>query len=70
MLKDNSIISSSWIPAKLFIIENYTDNANKDVPLTVETEIFFVSLSLSCADFFFGRLINRFLYKNVFILLR
>ena len=26
----------SWCSAKLFIVQNYTENANGDVPLTVE----------------------------------
>ena len=37
VLKENySIISRSWSSAKLFIMHNYTDNANGDVPFTVE----------------------------------
>ena len=36
VLKENSIIGKSWSSAKLFIVQNYTENANGDVPLTVE----------------------------------
>ena len=36
VLKENSITGRSWSSAKLFIMQNYTDNANGDVPLTVE----------------------------------
>ena len=36
VLKENSIIDRSWSSAKLFIVQNYTENANGDVPLTVE----------------------------------
>ena len=36
VLKKNSIIGRSWSSAKLFIVQNYTENANGDVPLTVE----------------------------------
>ena len=36
VLKENSIIGRNWGSAKLFIVQNYTDNANGDVPLTVE----------------------------------
>ena len=36
VLKENSIIDRNWGSAKLFIVQNYTDNANVDVPLTVE----------------------------------
>ena len=34
VLKENSIIGRSWSSAKFFIMQNYTDNANGDVPLT------------------------------------
>ena len=34
VLKENS--GRNWSSAKLFIKQNYTDNANGDVPLTVE----------------------------------
>ena len=36
VLKENSIISKSWSSAKLFIVQNYTENANEDVHLTAE----------------------------------
>ena len=36
ILNENSIIRRSWSSGKLFMIQNYTDNANGDVPLTVE----------------------------------
>ena len=36
VLKENSIIGKSWSSAKLFIVQNYTENANGYVPLTVE----------------------------------
>ena len=36
VLKENSIISKSWSSAKLFIVQNCTENANGDVRLTVE----------------------------------
>ena len=36
VLKENSIIDRSWSSAKLFIMQNYIDNANGNVPLTVE----------------------------------
>ena len=35
-LFENSIIGRSWSLAKLFIMQNYTENANGDVPLTAE----------------------------------
>ena len=33
---ENSITGKGWSSAKLFITQNYTDNANGDVPLTIE----------------------------------
>ena len=33
VLKENSIIGRNWISAKLFMIQNYTDDANGDLPL-------------------------------------
>ena len=36
MFKENSIIDRIWSSAKLFIMQKYSDNANTDVPLTVE----------------------------------
>ena len=41
VLKENSISGRSWSPAKLFIMQNYTDKANEDVPLTVENVSYF-----------------------------
>ena len=35
-LNENFIIGTSWGSAKLFTMQNYTDKANGDVPLTVE----------------------------------
>ena len=53
MLKENSIIGRSWSSAKLYIMQNYTDNANGDAPLT-----FLVSLSSRCAHGLLGRKSN------------
>ena len=36
VLRENSIIGRSWNSVKLFIVQNYTQNANGNVPLTVE----------------------------------
>ena len=36
VLKEQSITGRSWSPVKLFIVQNYTENANGNVPLTVE----------------------------------
>ena len=35
-VKESFIFGRSWSSAKLFIIQNYTNNANGNVPLTVE----------------------------------
>ena len=35
-LKENSITGRGWSSTKLFIVQNYTKNANGYVPLTVE----------------------------------
>ena len=35
-LKGNSIAGRNWSSAKLFIVQNYTKNANGYAPLTVE----------------------------------
>ena len=48
VLKENSIIGRSWSSAKLFLVQNYTENANRDAS-TVENVIFLVSLSSMCA---------------------
>ena len=37
VLKGYSIIGRSWISAKLFMIQNYTDDTNGDLPLIVES---------------------------------
>ena len=34
--KENSIIGRSWSSPKLFIVQNYTENGNRDVPLILE----------------------------------
>ena len=36
VLKENSIICRRKSSAKLFIVQNYTENANGGTPLTVE----------------------------------
>ena len=74
VLKENSIIDRSWSSAKLFIMQNYTDNANKNVPLTVENVWYFWFLWVQDAHMFFckekqSKMIYRFLYKNDFIIL-
>ena len=33
VLKENSIIDRSWSSARLFIVQDYTENANGDVAL-------------------------------------
>ena len=37
----NSIIGRSWSSAKLFIVQNYTEGANWDVPLAAENVWYF-----------------------------
>ena len=32
MLKENSIVGRGWSSVKLFIVQNYTENTNGDVP--------------------------------------
>ena len=41
VLKKNSIIGKSWKSAKLFIIQNYTDGGNGNVPWTVQNVWYF-----------------------------
>ena len=41
VLKENSIIGRSWSSVKLFITQNYTDNADGNVALTVENVWYF-----------------------------
>ena len=36
LLRENSSIDRSLSSAKLFILQNYTDNANGNLPLTIE----------------------------------
>ena len=36
VLKENPITDRSWCSEKLFIMQNYTDKADRDVPLVVE----------------------------------
>ena len=36
-----AIIDRSWSSVKLFITQNYTDNAHKDVSVTVENVWYF-----------------------------
>ena len=38
---ENSIIGRRWGSTKLFIVQNYTKNANGDVSLTVENVLYF-----------------------------
>ena len=39
VLKKNFIIDRSWSSAKLFIVQDYTENANGDVPLMVSGKL-------------------------------
>ena len=52
-------------------MQKYTNNANGDAPLTVENVIFLISFDIKVRTCYFGekktKLINRFLYKNIFI---
>ena len=41
VFKENSIIGRSWSSEKLFLMWNYTDNADGDVPLIVENAWYF-----------------------------
>ena len=41
--KYNTIIGKSWSFVKLFVMQNYTDNADGDVPLTVKNAILVIS---------------------------
>ena len=72
-IKKNAIIDRSWSSAKLFMMQNYTDNTNGDVPLTVENMIFLISFEIKVCTCSFGKenksyLINCFsLLKNIFI---
>ena len=59
-LKGSSIIGRSWSSAKLFIVQNYTENANGDVPLTGEFKV--RTLSSRCAHVMFF-LCKRYFYS-------
>ena len=50
VLKKNSIIDRSWSSAKFFIVQDYTENANGDMPLILENKWYLVYLSSSCAN--------------------
>ena len=41
VLKENSIIDRNWSSAKLFIVQEYTENANGEVTLIVENVWYF-----------------------------
>ena len=41
VIKENSINGKSWSSEKLFIMQNYTENANGDMLLTVENVWYF-----------------------------
>ena len=53
------------------MVQKYNDNANGDVPLTVVNVIFLISFGIKLRTCYFGekktKLINCFLYKNIFI---
>ena len=73
VLKENSINGRSWSSAKLFIMQNYIDNGNGDVPLTKKMCDILASFNSRCALNLLKRktkLINRFLHKNIFNLWR
>ena len=56
VLKENFIIGRSWSSAKLFIVQNYIENANEDVGDAFNSRkcvIFLVSLSSRCAYFLY-----------------
>ena len=50
---ENSIIARSWSSVKLFIGQNFTENANGDVPLIVEKVWYFQFLWVQGAHIFF-----------------
>ena len=41
VLKENSIIGRSCSSAKLFVMQNYTENANGDMALIVENNVWY-----------------------------
>ena len=66
VLKGYSIIGRSWISAKLFMIQNYTDDTNGDLPLIVESVWYFSFLEFKVRTCSFekkNKTDNRFLYK-------
>ena len=67
VLKENSVSGRSWSSAKLFIMENYTGNANGDVPVKVENMWHFCFLWVQDAHMLFSIV---FFTKSIFILWR
>ena len=64
ILKENSIIDRSWSSAKLFIVQDYTENANGDVPLILENVWYFCFLWVQDAHkykrfLFYGNNVNQ-----------
>ena len=53
VLKENSIIGRSWSSVKLLIVQNYIENANENVPLTIENmiDLFFCVKVCICSFF-------------------
>ena len=49
VLMENFIIGRSWSPAKLFIVQNYAENANWYTFNSRKCATFLVSLSSKCA---------------------
>ena len=47
VLKKNSITGRSWSSTKLLIMQNYTDSAKRDVPLTVENTTYKYYINLA-----------------------
>ena len=64
----NSIIGRSWSSVKLFIEQNYTENANGDMPLMVENVWFFQFLWVQGARMFF--LYKRYFYYMTIIFIQ
>ena len=60
VLKEYSIIGRSWSSAKFLIVQNYTENANENVPLTIENVIHLIFCVKVCTCSFF--------VKDIFIL--
>ena len=59
VLKENSIIGRSWSSVKLLIVQNYIENANENVPLTIENMIYLFFCVKVC--------ICSFFVKDIFI---